>query len=214
MEWERAGNQWEHSVSPDLDQWESWPVCACYYCHRPSVVLAVIWGQTDRSDVGMRTEVHGGLQFEEGEVVVGRPLVVVRVAVDLPHLQSEAGCLPSRVVVMFSQQDLNISTCNQNIFGTSNNFSQIFSPESCLASCLPCSGPQSGPTWWKYFNKKSEKYFRSYYLELRREPPHHTQRELGNTRPACGTPGLDIYLKCFFKEELKGLGDQVWDSWC
>ena len=26
------------------------------------------------------------------------------------------------------------------------------------------------------------------------EPPHHTQRELGNTRPACGTPGLDIYF--------------------
>ena len=95
----------------------------------------------------MPTEVHGGLQFEEGEVVVGCPLVVVWVAVDLPHLQSEAGCLRSGVVVMLSQQDLNISTCNQNIFETSNNFSEIFSPVSCLASCLPCSGPQSEPTW-------------------------------------------------------------------
>ena len=108
--------------------------------HRACVGLGGVWGQADWSDVhvSLSTEIHWSPQFEEGKVVVCCPLIVVRVVQDLPHLQSEAVCLPSRVVIMFSQQDLQIGRNTSNFF----LFLSPSSPESCLVSWPPCSGPQ------------------------------------------------------------------------
>ena len=79
--------------------------------------------KTDGSDVGVGAVVNSVLQFQQSEVIVCCPGVVVRMVLDLVHVHPLHIRLTNRLVVMFSQQNLRSEIL-------------VFPPPSSLLTCM------------------------------------------------------------------------------